>query len=492
MSRRSGSAPKKSRSGSRREATPTATGTAKDASMAILAGDSGDALLVLSALRSPYHWRRLSGRLPKELFPGDWQVLYQALRVFWDRTPPSENGDRPAPVRALLPLARELAGREWPRLRELTTTWLGLGIPKEKVLEAYLTRYVKRETLLHMANTILTDSQRKLKSGLNPEKYRSKLEMLYFSFQDERDRHIFYGDAPTKYQEHILGGRVPTGIPALDAGIRGGPGPGEIGIVLAPPKGGKTAVLINFDINAALAGFRVLHITLEIDRWVVLERLDMRLSGLSSAEVGKRWREVKKARQALSKGGGSIRIQDLSHEEVSVDRIGNLVVMHKPLDLLVLDYADLMAQANSIDRRGELGAIYRGLRRLASREQIPIWTASQANRQAIGAESFGMGEIAEDISKVTTADVVVACQQTEEEKLRGTMRLGLVATRGLDVNPEIPIRIDYRTMTMSPAREEPKDGVTETDQKRGDRPRRKSATGARKARGNKRRTGQKG
>jgi len=256
VSPRSGSVRKKSRSGSRKKATRSATGTARDASTAILAGDSGDALLVLAALRSPFHWRRLSGRLPKELFPGDWQVLYQALRVFWDKTPPSEDGERPAPVRALLPLARELAGREWPRLKELTQAWLGIGIPKEKVLEAYLTRYVKRETLLHMANAILTDSQRKLKSGLNPERYRQKLETLYFSFQDERDRHIFYGSAPTKYQDHILGGRVPTGIPALDAGIRGGLGPGEIGIVLAPPKGGKTAVLINFDINAALAGFR--------------------------------------------------------------------------------------------------------------------------------------------------------------------------------------------------------------------------------------------
>ena len=269
---------------------------------------------------------------------------------------------------------------------------------------------------------------------------------------------------------------MPTGIPARDAGIRGGLGPGEIGIVLAPPKGGKTAVLINFDINAALAGFRVLHITLEINRWVVLERLDMRLAGLSSDEVGKGWGRIKKARQALSKGGGSIRIQDLSHEEVSVDRIQNLVVMHRPLDLVVLDYADLMAQANSIDRRGELGAIYRGLRRMGSQERIPIWTASQANRQAIGAESFGLAEIAEDISKVTTADVIVACQQTPEEKLRGTMRLGLVATRGLDVNPEIPVRMKYRTMTITPAREEPKDATTEVDSKRGRRPRRKSAT----------------
>lgn len=364
---------------------------------------------------------------------------------------------------------------------------MGIGIPKEKVLEAYLTRYVKRETLLHMANTILTDSQRKLKSGLSPEKYRQKLETLYFSFQDERDRHIVYGSAPTRYQDHILGGRVPTGIPELDAGIRGGLGPGEIGIVMAPPKGGKTAVLINFDINAAQGGFRGLHVTLEIDRWVVLERLDMRLSGLSSSEVGSRWVKVKRARQALSRKGGSIRIQDLSHEEVSVDRIQNLVVMHKPLDLLVLDYADLMAAGNSIDRRGELGAIYRGLRRIASRERIPIWTASQGNRQTIGAESFGLEGIAEDISKVTTADVIVCCMQTPEEKMRGTMRLGLAGSRGLATNPEIPIRMDYRTMTMSSAREEPKDGVAKTDQGRSRRTRRKSAAGGRQARPHERR-----
>jgi hypothetical protein len=77
-----------------------------------------------------------------------------------------------------------------------------------------------------------------------------------------------------------------------------------------------------------------------------------------------------------------------------------------------------------------------------------VWTASQANREAIDAREFGMSSVAEDISKVMTADVVLALQQTSQEKLNHTMRIRVAKTRSSSTNPVVPVTMDYDRMYL--------------------------------------------
>ena len=58
--------------------------------------------------------------------------------------------------------------------------------------------------------------------------------------------------------------------------------------------------------------------------------------------------------------------------------------MGKPFDMVIVDYGDILRDtSNAKEVRHALGNIYEDLRGLAGEFEIPIWTASQANRSAL-------------------------------------------------------------------------------------------------------------
>jgi len=80
-----------------------------------------------------------------------------------------------------------------------------------------------------------------------------------------------------------------------------------------------------------------------------------------------------------------------------------------------------------------LGNIYEDLRGLAGEMEIPIWTASQANRSSLEEDVIGADKIAEAYSKVMTADFVVSLSRKIEDKAANTARAHVIKNRfGID------------------------------------------------------------
>lgn len=366
--------------------------------------------------------------------------------MYWSR---AKSNGKPAGASSLALLARELYRQHWKRMRPLVDRWLKTPLPTDPVLRYSLTSYVRRTSLLVLTQTILQDSQKG--KTLDPEVYRRKLEKLNFSFLDDQDKLVTFTSSPVTYAKELGRNRVPTGIATVDSRIRGGLGPGELGIVMSPPKGGKTMSLVNFGSHAALLGKRVLHITLEISQHMVTERYDMRIGGLSTeAILAAKKTALLATRERIRSCGGEILIIDLSGESVTPDRIQNLISLHGPVHLVLLDYADLMVSYTSEDRRSVLGQNYRELRQVAVRMAVPIWTASQGTRDTIEADEFGLQHMAEDITKSHTADVVICMMQSPEQRGRKIMRAKVAATRGSADNPIAVLRCDFNTMSLTP------------------------------------------
>ena len=97
-------------------------------------------------------------------------------------------------------------------------------------------------------------------------------------------------------------------------------------------------------------------------------------------------------------------------------------------DLVIVDYADLLS-GKGRERRIELGNIYEDLRGLAGEQNLPIWTASQANRSSLTDDVIGAEKIAEDYSKIMTADFVISLSRKIEDKLAGTGRWHVIKNR---------------------------------------------------------------
>jgi len=413
---------------------------------------SNPSLLLLAALRRQDLHGLIGAKVPLELWNGDLRLLRQALDLYWKRAKRSQAEADPRGVRLLV---KRLAGKSWERVEGLVAELEKIAIPKDRVIYDVLEDWIQRQSLYMMAQEILSEYDKPGSDGkLETTRYRDRLDALSgLTFEAEEEHQIDYVTAPTDYYTEIMRGRVPTGIEAIDRSIRGGIGPGEFGLVIAPPKRGKTTILVNFGANAALAGKRVLHISLEIHSLVALERYDMRLSGYTSDRLQQDTRLMSKGRNAVKKAKGGIIIQDLSHEVVTVSRVESLIRRYSPLDLVILDYPGLMF-GNATERRFEIGNVTRDLRRLAHRMYVPMWGAAQGNRSTIDAEEYGMSGIAEDISQMFTCDLAVCAMQTDEEKSKGLMRLHVEATRGAAFNPTAFVRMGFDTMTMSPVREE--------------------------------------
>lgn len=91
-------------------------------------------------------------------------------------------------------------------------------------------------------------------------------------------------------------------------------------------------------------------------------------------------------------------------------------------DLLVVDYPDLMKHDVS-NKRLELGELVEQLRGVAVARNCAVLAPTQSNSAGEKATTVTTGDVAEDISKIATADVVYTYSQTPAEKKLGLARL---------------------------------------------------------------------
>ena len=102
---------------------------------------------------------------------------------------------------------------------------------------------------------------------------------------------------------------------------------------------------------------------------------------------------------------------------------------HSP-DIVFLDYADLLSDTSGLgEMRHQLGNIYEELRGLSGEFQIPIWTASQANRSSLEEHIIGAEKIAESYNKIMIADFVLSLSRKIEDKVANTGRVHIIKNR---------------------------------------------------------------
>jgi hypothetical protein len=112
-------------------------------------------------------------------------------------------------------------------------------------------------------------------------------------------------------------------------------------------------------------------------------------------------------------------------------------------DILLIDYADLM----KIDRealRIDTGRLFIDLRGLAVSRDFALVTASQGNRDSDDAKLVGKKNVAEDWSKVCTADTVLTYSQTPQERILGLARLLAAAAREAEDQFQVLISQNYK------------------------------------------------
>ena len=97
-------------------------------------------------------------------------------------------------------------------------------------------------------------------------------------------------------------------------------------------------------------------------------------------------------------------------------------------DLVLIDYPDLMALDTS-SLRIDTGRLFRQLRGVAVARNHALVTVTQGNRSSDSARVVTTSMVAEDWSKIGTADTVLTYSQTSEERELGLARVLVAAAR---------------------------------------------------------------
>ena len=247
----------------------------------------------------------------------------------------------------------------------------------------------------------------------------------------ERDLgHEYAEDIDVRYSE-MARDTVETPWDVLNELTQGGLAGGELGVIVAPAGIGKTWILCALGAGAMKRGTNVVHYTLELNESYVGLRYDSVLTGLPNQNLKYHIDDVK---TAVEKVDGELVVKYFPTKTASVHTLGahlqKLRTMGKDFDMVVVDYGDILRDtSNSREVRHALGNIYEDLRGLAGEFDVPIWTASQANRSALDEDVIEATKVAESYQKVMTADFVVSLSRKVEDKIGNTGRFHVIKNR---------------------------------------------------------------
>ena len=308
--------------------------------------------------------------------------------------------------------------------------------------------FVMEETLDFCKNKVLKqaiiDSVELLQSG-KYDAIKAKVDAAMTAGTERNVGHEYVESVDDRYNEaarHIL----PTGWDVVDNLMDGGLGKGELGVVVAPAGIGKSFLLVNLGANVIKQGKNVLHYTLELNEAYVGLRYDSVITGIANQELKYNIETVK---ETVEKIPGNLIVKYYPTKTAAISTIASHVERYRMLgrepDMIILDYADLLKGNSSMagrDLRHELGNIYEELRGLAGTLDIPIWTASQANRSALQEDVIQADKIAESYSKIMTADFVMSLSRKIEDKVGGTGRIHVIKNRFGPDGITFPSKID--------------------------------------------------
>lgn len=204
-------------------------------------------------------------------------------------------------------------------------------------------------------------------------------------------------------------------IDPFDNRVRG-LGPGHLGLVLAPPKRGKSLFLAWVALAYVLQRMNVLYFTLEDPHEDVEERLDSAVTGILHKSLMDDLDHLRERFAAYKRFVRTkLKIIDGTQGGISMSVIENVYLREREqgfdADAIIIDYDDEVAPATTDfrkERRHEFADVYRDMRQMAGRYKKIVWTGAQSQRGTEEMKILGSSKLAEDYSKARKVSLAVS------------------------------------------------------------------------------------
>ena len=304
-------------------------------------------------------------------------------------------------------------------------------------IEATDLEFVKQETLGFCKNQVIKESIMQSVDLLEQKKYDEIKVIIDGAMKAGSERDLGH-DYIISLEDRLTSSvrnTLPTPWDSITNVMDGGLAGGELGVLVAPSGIGKTWCLQSLAAHLVKQGKTVIHYTLELNEAYVGLRYDTVFSGTPTANIKFYQEDVQKVIDGLK---GKLIIKYYPTRSASVNTLAahlkQMEIQEIKPDVVIVDYADILKPTTFYkEKRHSTGETYENLRGMAGEFDVPIWTASQANRSSLEEEVIDASKVAEDYSKVMTADFVMSISRKVEDKIANTGRVHVIKNRfGID------------------------------------------------------------
>lgn len=286
--------------------------------------------------------------------------------------------------------------------------------------------------------------------------------------------HSYIEDAEARFEFYRkVEEKIPFDIDLLNKITNGGVTRKSLNLLLAATGVGKSLVLCHFAAAALQQNKNVLYITLEMSEERIAERIDANLLNLGMAEMKTvEWNVFNSRMKKLkSKSQGQLIIKEYPTSSAHAGHFRALIEELKTKkdfspDLIVIDYLNIcssqrMKYGNSVNSYTLVKSIAEELRGLGVEYNVPIWTATQSNREGINSSDLDLTNTSESIGLPQTVDLMLAIISTPELADLGQVMIKQLKNRYNDVNyyNKFVVGIDRNKMRIFDVENSAQEGV---------------------------------
>jgi archaellum biogenesis ATPase FlaH len=250
---------------------------------------------------------------------------------------------------------------------------------------------------------------------------------------------------------------ISTGWPELDININGGLFRQELTLFMANSGVGKSIILSNITANVLKQKYNVVYITLELSEKIVAKRIDSMITHIAQNQILSNIPKVSSELEKIRDSYGKLFIKRMRESTTNAKHIITYLkefqdTTGQNVDLLVIDYLDIMAPTQKISADNLFGKdkyLSEEVRAIGFDFDCAIASASQMGRAALEAEEIHQGHIQGGISKVNTVDNLISIIQTDQMRAAGEYVLSFAKTRNsAGVGKSIVLGWDPSTLTV--------------------------------------------
>ena len=318
--------------------------------------------------------------------------------------------------------------------------------------------YVRQKTL-YLA--VCDNANEIIKTG-NVDKCLERFDRVQKITMEELDLGLSYfsKEGMAKHWDYVMNpkAKVSTGWKGLDNVTNGGflRDGKMIACFMGQAGLGKSLFLSNIAVNLLRQNLGVVVISLEMSENVYSARFDAHISKLNINRLKENSEEAISRIEAFHKAypESSLVVKEYPPRSIKCSEIENYLDNLKSsgvkIDAIIIDYLNLILPNNKTDSMYTgIMEVVEKLRTISYKFEVPVITATQANRQGMNNENISMEHVSESGGIAHTVDFMGGLYQMDEDREHGIVNMRVIKNRFGGSGKVIPFRMDPENLVLT-------------------------------------------